>query len=93
MCYVHQGDLPLKIGWKFDNRLVTPGYSEIGIRTFHIGARSSLLMITSALPTHSGSYTCFAENRAARTEYSVTLDIHGILLKICKHCMVIVVHT
>lgn len=76
-CYVPRGDKPLIIGWQVNGQTLT--ISGSGISTTQVGPRTSLLTIRSVSDQHSGNYTCYAENKAGRFEYTVTLNVHGTI--------------
>ena len=74
VCYVPQGDAPLTITWYFHGRDVS---HVMGVNTMKVGARSSILSITSATHGHSGVYTCVAANKAGEKRHSASLVVHG----------------
>lgn len=74
-CFVSRGDIPIMIGWQVNGQSLS--ISGSGITTTQIGPRSSLLAIGSVTDQHSGNYTCYAENKAGRAEYTVSLNVHG----------------
>lgn len=46
--------------------------------TTKIGQRTSLLTIPSATASHSGEYSCHAQNPAGLALHSTTVNVHGI---------------
>ena len=78
MCDVSKGDDPLTISWSFHGENVSG--SSMGLSTFKIGRRTSLLKIESIIPGHSGEYTCTARNEAGIANHTASLIVHGIHL-------------
>lgn len=74
-CHVAKGDKPLDIIWSFNGEEIT---AKMGVTTTKISDRSNLLIISSVMATHSGSYTCSAVNAAGRTQYTVSIHVNGI---------------
>lgn len=74
-CFVAKGDTPLKISWNFDGQ--DSSSSQLGMSTSRIGERTSVLIIESLMASHTGNYTCTAENNAGITNYSATLVVSG----------------
>lgn len=81
-CILGEGDLPVKILWKFRNE---PVESDYGVMISALGARVSNLMIESVEGRHAGNYTCSAENRAGIRTYTAELEVIGTesLLIVC----------
>lgn len=81
-CILGEGDLPVKILWKFRNE---PVESDYGVMISALGARVSNLMIESVEGRHAGNYTCSAENRAGIKTYTAELEVIGTesLLIVC----------
>ena len=73
-CSVHKGDLPINIAWLHNN--ISIGYVE-GIQVTKVGKKASSLVIDSLNEAHAGIYTCLAENKAGRAEYSAQLIVNG----------------
>ncbi|KAJ8967482.1 hypothetical protein NQ314_002796 [Rhamnusium bicolor] len=72
-CSVHKGDLPLNISWIYKSQSI--GYID-GILITKVGKKASSLTIDSAQEFHSGNYTCVAQNKAGKAEYSAHLHIN-----------------
>ncbi|KAG5890612.1 hypothetical protein JTB14_005122 [Gonioctena quinquepunctata] len=72
-CSVHKGDLPINISWLHNN--ISIGYID-GIMVTKAGKKVSTLTIDSAQETHTGEYTCVAENKAGVTRYSTQLHVN-----------------
>lgn len=76
-CSVHKGDLPINISWLHNN--ITMGYME-GVAISKVGKKVSTITIDSVQENHAGFYTCIAQNKAGRTEYSAMLNVNGIII-------------
>lgn len=74
-CMALKGDLPMKIGWDFNNMPITT--VENGVRVVMTSSRISQLTIEAVTAYHRGHYRCVAENKAGRTEYSAELRVNG----------------
>lgn len=84
-CSVHKGDLPIEISWMHNN--ATANYED-GILVSKVGAKISTITIDSVQENHAGLYTCVAENRAGKTQYSAELFVNGkvtIIKKFARH--------
>ena len=73
-CRVSEGDPPLTIRWTFSGKELS---SSMGISTFKVGKKTSVLSIDSIMPGHSGNYTCSVSNPAGTANYSAELTVHG----------------
>lgn len=73
-CILGEGDLPVKIQWKFNENLIE---SDYGIMISALGARVSNMMIESVEGRHAGNYTCSAQNRAGIKSFTAELEIIG----------------
>lgn len=73
-CAVSKGDFPLKITWFFDGKPVGLLY---GTSVTKANQRISMLSIESVDSTHTGEYTCVAENPAGKDKYFTTLNVNG----------------
>lgn len=76
MCFVSDGDTPLKIRWYFHGQEVS---HLMGVTTVKLGSRSSILSIEHVTHGHSGEYTCVATNAAGEDRSRASLTVHGIL--------------
>ena len=76
MCVIKKGDRPLSITWSLKGDIIN---SDPVLTTTMIGRQTSLLSIESVDYTHSGVYTCRAENPAGVTAYSAELLVNGKL--------------
>lgn len=77
-CQVNRGDRPIVIKWSFR------GYDDsrgIQIVTNRISDTTSLLSITNATASHSGTYTCTATNNAGLATYSKNMTVNGNQIK------------
>lgn len=77
MCVVSHGDEPITISWSLKGDIVS---SSPSLSTTMIGARTSLLMLSSVDYIHSGEYTCRATNDAGSVTYSTELTVNGNLI-------------
>ena len=77
VCIVSKGDEPLHITWSLKGDDVS---SEPGLTTTTLGARTSMLTISSVGYRHSGLYTCMAKNRAGVATETAELRVNGIFL-------------
>lgn len=73
-CILGEGDLPVKILWKFNGKLIE---SDYGIMISALGPRVSNMMIESVEGRHAGNYTCSVENRAGIKSYTANLEVIG----------------
>uniref|UniRef100_A0AAR5PN10 Down syndrome cell adhesion molecule-like protein Dscam2 n=1 Tax=Dendroctonus ponderosae TaxID=77166 RepID=A0AAR5PN10_DENPD len=72
-CSVHKGDIPINISWLHNN--ISVGYKE-GVMVSNAGRKISTLSIDSVDASHSGTYTCVAENKAGKTSFSAKLNVN-----------------
>ncbi|KAK9880043.1 hypothetical protein WA026_008554 [Henosepilachna vigintioctopunctata] len=72
MCSIHKGDIPMNITWYLNNQTVA---SISGIMVSMFGNKISALRIDSVQETHSGTYTCVAQNSAGLASYSANLHV------------------
>ncbi|KAJ8918532.1 hypothetical protein NQ315_013036, partial [Exocentrus adspersus] len=72
-CSVHKGDLPINISWLHNN--ISIGYIE-GVVISKVGKKVSTVTIDSVQENHAGVYTCLAENKAGKTDYSAKLNVN-----------------
>ncbi|CAG0885273.1 unnamed protein product [Cyprideis torosa] len=72
-CWVPTGDLPITITWTFHGRNVS---SQMGISTFKVGSRSSILNIDRITAAHAGVYTCRARNQVGEAVHSAPLEVN-----------------
>lgn len=78
-CSVHKGDLPINIAWLHNNISIV--YIS-GVQVTKVGQKASSIIIDSVNQEHIGTYTCLAENKAGKTEFSTTLRVNGTSLLI-----------
>ena len=52
----------------------------MGVSTYQMGQKSSILSIDSVAAMHAGNYTCVAENAAGSSNYTAQLIVNGSLL-------------
>ncbi|KAF7271145.1 hypothetical protein GWI33_015951 [Rhynchophorus ferrugineus] len=72
-CTVKEGDLPIKIYWTLNDKVLNES-DEISISA--TGRRGSTLSIESIAHSHVGIYTCLAQNSAGNSSYSSFLHIN-----------------
>jgi len=81
-----KGDSPLVVRWAFQSRPLAP--SPTGLTVNGLGERISVLSIQSLSAVHNGEYTCTAENGAGTANYTATLTVNGLSLKVqCSLCV------
>jgi hypothetical protein len=73
-CVVSHGDTPISITWSLKGDVIS---SEPSITTTMIGARTSILIISSVGYRHIGEYRCNAINDAGMATHSTTLKVNG----------------
>ena len=73
-CVVSRGDRPLSITWSLKGDIIN---SDPTLTTTMLGTQLSMLVISSVDYTHSGVYTCRAENPAGVTTHSAELLVNG----------------
>lgn len=78
-CTISGGDLPVEVKWTLNDIPLEP-YLEIV--TEKIGKRINNLMIDSVSAKHAGNYTCIAENKAGRSQFSSNLIVNGLKFSI-----------
>lgn len=74
-CHVSKGDQPVKISWTFNEQNLTP---HMSLSAQDFGEKTSILTISSAMETHSGNYTCTANNAAGTANHTVIVHVKGI---------------
>lgn len=86
-CTVGKGDLPLKIHWQLNDKILNSGN---GILINRNGKRVSILILENVQHEHIGNYTCIAENEAGRSSHSAVLNVNGTNNAIYDYCLNIV---
>lgn len=82
VCGVSRGDPPLSIRWLKDS---APLPTSLGANVTSLDQYSSLLSIPSLSASHSGDYTCVAQNPAAEFKYTATLQVKGtVFYTVCS---------
>ena len=71
---MRKGDKPLSITWSLKGDIIN---SDPVMTTTMLGTQVSMLVISSVDYTHSGVYTCRAENPAGIVSYSAELLVNG----------------
>ncbi|XP_055593969.1 cell adhesion molecule Dscam2 isoform X18 [Uranotaenia lowii] len=71
-CVITKGDIPIDIGWLFNDRMID---SNDGIVVSRTGHKMSTLYIESIQSGHAGNYTCRASNAAGSVEHSSALKV------------------
>lgn len=74
-CQISKGDKPIFLKWSFRGFNDSHG---IQINTKRISDKASLLSISNATASHSGTYTCTATNNAGSTSFSTNITVNGI---------------
>jgi hypothetical protein len=75
-CMIVDGDLPMTLRWMFHGKELS---SQMGISTFRLNPRVSLLSIDSVAAGHAGDYTCTAQNAAGQSNHTASLFVNGVL--------------
>lgn len=75
-CTVSDGDLPLRLRWLINGRVVSRALHDVSVA--EINHRLILLTIESMTGNHAGNYTCEARNRAATAQYTTRLIVNGL---------------
>lgn len=83
-CMILEGDLPITFMWMFYGRELS---SQMGISTFRLNPRVSLLSIDAVAAGHAGNYTCSAKNPAGITNHTATLSVNGLSSALYEPCL------
>lgn len=75
ICTISKGDYPITISWMLNGQNVN---TIDGITATSTNKRVSQLTIESARASHTGEYTCTAENSAGTASFSAYLNVNGI---------------
>lgn len=75
-CLIMKGDLPLRMQWSMNGRIIRNG--ENGINIVQMSPRLSSLSIVSLNGNHRGSFQCIASNAAGTANFTAELLINGI---------------
>ena len=81
-CIVVDGDLPMTLRWMFHGGELS---TQMGVTTFRLNPRVSLLSIDAVAAAHAGDYTCTAQNAAGTAHQSAALLVQGQLPGISNH--------
>lgn len=73
-CSVINGDKPLQINWKKNNRLIDASQHVI---VKQVDEYNSMLVIENLASDHTGNYSCHVRNSAADVEISQSLLVNG----------------
>lgn len=73
-CTVLVGDTPIEFNWTHENKTLS---QFMGYSVGNLGPRTSILMIETVTPEHSGHYACVASNPSGKTIHEATLRVHG----------------
>lgn len=73
-CIAAKGDQPLTFTWSFHGSGIT---NDLDILTTPIGAKGSMLVISSVSYKHRGNFTCSARNPAGIREETAELKVNG----------------
>ncbi len=70
-----EGDLPISFRWE---KLTPSGRNvELGVMPRRIDEYTSSLIIEKITPSHSGNYTCVAQNNAGDERLTVPVTVNG----------------
>lgn len=81
-CSISKGDLPISIGWKFNEDGDNFGYNlttNDGIFISRTTHKVSMLAIDALKAQHRGYYTCFASNKGGIANHTAYLAINGLI--------------
>lgn len=72
-CQILEGDLPITFRWERD------GFGQLGpgTTTRRLDEYSTSLVIERISSSHSGNYTCIAQNVAGEERFTVPLTVNG----------------
>ena len=73
-CIAAKGDQPLTFFWTFHGSNIT---NNLDILITPIGAKGSMLIISSVDYKHSGEYVCTVSNTAGIRKQSAVLKVNG----------------
>ena len=73
-CIAAKGDQPLSFAWTFHGSSIT---NDLDIITTPIGAKGSMLVISSVDYKHRGNYSCTAKNMAGMRTQTAELKVNG----------------
>ncbi|XP_065214717.1 cell adhesion molecule Dscam1 isoform X2 [Planococcus citri] len=73
-CQVVEGDLPINFRW--EKSTPTGRTVELGAVTRRIDEYTSALIIEKITPSHSGNYTCIAQNNAGEEKLTVPVTVN-----------------
>lgn len=81
-CIVSGGDMPVNITWLLNDK---PFDEYLEIYTTKRGKRILELTIESVAAKHMGNYSCVAENKAGRVNYTAELKVNGVFIYSSEH--------
>lgn len=73
-------DLPLHLTWSFHGTDSAKQKQE-GVSITKIGTKSSVLIIESLQASHTGNYSCRAQNAAGVDQYTTNVVVNGMSYK------------
>ena len=82
-CIISGGDMPVNITWMLNDQ---PFEDYLEIYTTKRGKRILELTIESVAAKHAGNYSCVAENKAGRVNYTAELKVNGL----CCVCVCVI---
>lgn len=74
-CGILSGDVPISFSWFLNGKPINE-FHNINVGSF--GKKTSFLGIDYVKESHTGNYTCVAQNRAGFTSYSAQLVVKGL---------------
>lgn len=84
-CQVVEGDLPINFRWE---KSTPSGRSvELGAISRRIDEYTSSLIIEKITPSHSGNYTCVAQNNAGEERLTVPVTVNGKIIR-CRRLQI-----
>jgi hypothetical protein len=77
-CHILEGDLPVTFRWERNGQPLNE--QSLGASTRRLDEYSTSLIIERIMSSHSGNYTCVAQNVAGLESFTVPLTVNGKFL-------------